>query len=357
VVVLLANPGGSFNLGDALLQEVLVEVLTPHGPLLVHRDPQRTETVVARFFESAAAHLGLLRIAARVGLRREANASVVVPPGESLKKSLSSLPKVLAQLGYFWLLSRSGIRVVVLARSSYFESRVNTVQERALSALSSSYSLRDRSSVERARARGVVGAVWCPDLSWLSSRPELQGGSVERRPALVLCFRAEKQQRATDALLERIGELLAQAGEIGLREVVLVQHGRADAEMARSILERFGATYRISRIERPLGTGDIGPIYGKATLVLTNLLHSMLVSFQCGASCLAVVPDHPEHKVRAQLADIQLLASAVDLHTPVEQHRVAEVIARARETRAAVDSYREKARRTAGPLMERLFAA
>jgi polysaccharide pyruvyl transferase WcaK-like protein len=356
LIVVLANPGGSLNLGDALLYEVLLEVLRPRGTVLVHSDPQRRETRAARFVESLASHLGVLKVAARARFGDRASTTVVVPPGESLRKSMSSLPKVLAQLGYFGLLRRAGVRIVVLARSSYFDSAVNVVQERALAALATSYSLRDLSSVDRARGRGIGHAVWFPDLSWLSNRQELQGGSRERKPSVLLCFRAEKRPEATSALMERIGELLAQVQQIGLRDIVLVQHHRGDAEVARQIHQTYAATYRISHEERPLGVDDIEPTYGNATLVLTNLLHSLLVGLQSGASSLAVIPALREHKIRTQLIDMELLTSAVDLHTPVERKRVAHTLARARDTRATVQAYREKARLTARPLLDELFA-
>lgn len=350
---LLANRGGILNLGDRLLQDVLRSVLQNQGASpLVQYDPAGADQNgrAARCRDLLSIHLTLLTVALRRLLGGNTRATVFLPPGQSLAKTLASLPRVTAQLVYLSLLKILGIRIVCLGRDFSARSVVNRLQEIALSRLADYYALRDQAALRRAHGIGVRNAVWFPDLSWLSSIPRAPARlPFSERSSVVLCFRDPSEfpgtdERYTASLLATILRLMDETHALGLEDFVFVCHDAADRLMMTAVQGRCRRRYRL-RCERGLlSPADIPRTYGSAALVLTNRLHALLLGLQWGAVGLAPIHATAQEKIQGQLLDLGLgdLVLEVDA-SPPSPGIVRSTLDRQSFVDAAVAAYREKA--------------
>lgn len=350
---LLANRGGLLNLGDRLLQDVLRSVLQTWGASsLLQYDPvdSHKNGRAARCLKLLSIHLTLLTVALRRLLGGNARATVFLPPGQSLPKTIAKLPRVTAQLVYLCLLKILGIRIVCLGRDFYARSVVNRLQEIVLSRLADYYALRDQAALRRAHEIGVRNAAWFPDLSWLSSLPRAPGRlPFSERSSVVLCFRDPlglpgTDERFTASLLATILRLMDETQALGLEDFVFVCHDAADRVMMTTVQERCRSRYLLRCESGLLSPADIPRIYGNAALVLTNRLHAVLLGLQCGAVALAPIHATAQEKIQAQLFDIGLgdLVLEVDA-SPPSPGIVQSTLDRQSFVDAAVAAYREKA--------------
>jgi hypothetical protein len=294
-------------------------------------------------------------------VRANTCATLVLPPGESMGKSLSAVPRVTVHLAYLALMRALGVRIVSLGRGFSSRSLVNRLHELGISELAHCYSLRDAATISAARALGIRKAVWFPDLSWLTSTPQPQDVLFTYRSSVVLCFRADMDHVAADerlaaSILEKLGGLLEEATALGLQDFVLVQHDRHDGPLTTQVEARYGERYHLRREPGLLSLADVPRIYGNAALVLSNRLHSLLLGLQWGAVGMALVRVSEERKIRNQLLDIELGDIIVDLDAPrLDRGLIQHTLARHASVGEAVAAYRQKAVITAHATLTNLF--
>ena len=358
----MATPGGAFNLGDVLLQQILAECLRRYGRVLVQSDPKEpTYGRAKRYRELLSMHLALLKAVSRRYLGQDVSATLILSPGQSLTKSLGAAPRVTQRLAYLGFLRVLGIRIVSLGRGFSSTTGINWLQELWLSHIAHEYTLRDVATLRRAHAMGIRKAAWFPDLSWLAPLPQ----SIEAfagRSSVVLSFRADTDRlrwddRLASEILERLGELLDEACALGLENVILIQHASQDQAMTMQIERKYRGRYRLRREPGLLSLTNIPCVYGGAALVISNRLHSLLLGLQWGAVPLAVTRASEPEKVRNQLLDLNLVEHILDLAEPNLGGIVERVLNRHNAVQEAVATYRQRAVRTARQTLASLFAS
>ena len=109
---------------------------------------------------------------------------------------------------------------------------------------------------------------------------------------------------------------------------------------------------------RPPLSHQYSPVYGRAALVISNRLHSLLLGLQWGAVPLAVIHASEPEKVRNQFLDLNLAEHIVDLAAPnLGQGIVEHVLNRHNAVQEAVATYRQKAVSIARQTLAALFSS
>jgi Polysaccharide pyruvyl transferase len=351
VALTLANGGKDRNLGDVLLHHALRATLQTLGILVLPRDR-------GLFSDRLYGHIALIMSGLRRRLGRDICATLVLPSGQGIGKTALAAPLVIARLGYLAFLRASGVRIVSIGRGCSLQSRVTQLQEHGLCRLLDFYSLRDRASIEAANAVGVCEVGWFPDLSWLES-PCQPIQPPANRSSLVLCFREPQDHfvRDINQVLMSVEAVLREAMELGLNEFVLVAHSVKDERMTAAIEERFRQFYPLQREPGILSLAAIPRVYGKAALVVSNRLHSLLLGLQWGAQVLALTTG-TETKIRGHLRDIGLDDQVLVVNEHgygINPRPLRRVMAQQSTTKDAVAMYRKRASHVALTTLARLF--
>lgn len=349
VALLLPNSNGVSNLGDLLLQDVLVRALRVRDVRLL---PDHTRSIR----DILSNHAVLIAAASARRFGSNVSATLVYPVGQTLVKSPKNLPSVMALLGYLAVLKVLGVRIIILSRGVMCRALVNSVQEYGLSRLAEYYSLRDRDSIASVGATGVRWAAWFPDLSWLAAS---QAAPRSRRSSLVLCFRSNITEggdaQLAASILGSLDAILREATNAGIKEFLLVQHHEEDAPITEAIESTYGSAYRVKRLLGVLSLADVPRVYGDAAMVVSNRLHSLLIGLQCGAQPLALLSSE-ETKIRNQFRDIGLAGHIVELAASgIEPGLVDRIMARRDATTKAVTDYRQSAMYAASAALASLF--
>jgi polysaccharide pyruvyl transferase WcaK-like protein len=357
------TPRRAFNLGDVLLQQILAGCLRSYGRLSVQSDPNAGIYGRAkRYRELLLMQLAVLKAVSRRYFHQDVCATVILPPGQSLTKSLAAAPRVAQQLAYLSLLRVLGIRIVSLGRDFSSTTGINWLQELWLSHIAHEYTLRDTAALLRAHAMGIRKAAWFPDLSWLAPLPP-STAAFAGRSSVVLSFRAGTDRlrwddRLASEILERLDEFLDEACALGLKKVILIQHSSQDQAITMQIERKYQGRRHIQREPGLLSLTDIPHVYGSAALVISNRLHSLLLGLQWGGVPLAVIRASEPEKVRNQFLDLNLAEHIVDLAAPnLGQGIVERVLNRHNAVQEAVATYRQRAVSIARQTLAALFAS
>ena len=355
---MLGNRGRYSNVGDLLISKNLVRLLRDRGTLLLQTDLVRAPSKSA--WELVSLHWHLFRSALRGRLGANIRTTLVLPPGQSMGKSLADAPRVLSQLGYLALLRAVGIDVVVFGRGFYCRSFVNHLQESGISRLAKYYSLRDRVSVSDAQSKGIRNAFWFPDLSWFGYPTYEKHPRDRPRSSLVLSFRADTDEergmdRLSPIILERTGELIEEAIGLGLKRVVLVEHDRQDRALWRAIEEKYSRQFSTLTTRRLTSPEQLPDIYGDAAIVVSNRLHSLLLGLQWGASVVALISERCEQKVKNQFRDMGLESQIVDLKQPSMSGVIVRALSAWDAIQDAVSAYSQTAERIAADTLLNVF--
>jgi polysaccharide pyruvyl transferase WcaK-like protein len=361
LIVLLSSPGGTSNSGDVLVQRIAEECVRSYGRLYVQSQPgDPTYGRGKRYREFLSLHFALLKAVSRGWLDQNVRATLILPPGQSVTKSLADGPRVAGRIAYLGVLRLLGVRIVLLGRSFSSTNVINWLQEIGLSHVAHQYTLRDAASIRRARSMGIRNAMWFPDWSWLA--PVRQSTDVfGARSSVVLSFRADATCLQWDnglasAILEKVGGFLDEAQDVGVKDVVLVQHASEDEAITSQIERKYHGMYRFRREPGVLSLAKIPRVYGEAALVFSNRLHSLLLGLQWGAVPVAIVVASEPEKLRDQLEDINLAEHIVDLAAPNRGRGIIELaLNRQNAVNEAVATYRLRAIRTARRTLAALF--
>lgn len=338
------------NLGDRLLHHALMRTLAPFGTLVVQGELRES------------VHRKLVTTALSQGRRLGHSVTLVLPPGQGIRKPAKAAAVLAGKLAYLGALRRLGVRILRIGCGLSPQGMVGSLYEAALARNAELYGLRDEAAVRRARLMGIENAEWFPDFSWLVDLYDDRGDrSFERRAAVVVCLRGATEGVRPDeglacALLDRVSEVVDQARDVGLRDVLIARHAECDGWITERVTRRLERSHRVRRERHPLAIHDIPRVYGSAALVVSNRLHSLLFGVQHGAAALALIRPESQVKVRDQFRDLGLDHCVADVDMPrVQRAAVQTVLDRRRLDAKAVAAYRAAAAARARQTLCRVF--
>lgn len=344
ILFVMTNSAMETNLGDHLIHDTLLNLLAPYGELATLCDPSSNDSRAPIW----TFHTRLLK-SALLRSTKHTHVYLVLPPGQGLRKSWSTAPKVVVWLTYLGLLKVAGIHILRLGFGIPSSGAISRFCERLIAPLCQIYSVRDQDGLQRAKDWGIRHAVWFPDLSWLS--PEAKADSFRpfaERHAVVLCFRGSREGNAPDrtlaaALQDRLGVLLAEAESVGYNNFILVHHDAQDRNMTKALADRYGSAFCMRVEENALQIDDISRIYGEAAIVLSNRLHALLLGLQWGGIGVAVVDAPGQPKIHDQFRELGMVDLIVDIAGPTVETGVIRGALKKRElVSEAVTRYRRK---------------
>ena len=314
VLFVITNLSAEKNLGDRLIHGILVDMLAPYGELTILFDPSCNDSRVSTW----TFHIRLLK-SALLRSTVQTHTYLVLPPGQGLRKSWTTVPKMLVWFSYLGLLKVAGIRVLRFGFGIPSSGTISRLCERLIAPLCQIYSVRDQDSLQRAWDWGIHNATWFPDLSWLSPEPKAANSRpFDERHTVVLCFRGSREGNAQDrtlasALQDCLGVLLAEAQSVGYSDFILVHHDDRDLRMTKTLADRYGSAFRLRVEEKTLQLDDISRIYGEAAIVLSNRLHALLLGLQWGSVGVAIVDPSAQPKIRDQFRELGMADLIVDI--------------------------------------------
>jgi len=346
-ILIVSNPIARGNVGDVLIQDKLSGLLRAHGNVVsVGARGHRLGDIVR-----------LLQHPAEAVFRQRTSGeqiSLVRPPGETVGKPLSAVPRLGAELAYLSLLRAAGVRVISIGRGVSATSRLDWERERLLANVASHYSLRDRESIRQAEAHGIRSACWFPDLTWLGEAPRPQGD----RRRIVVALRA-REDRSTSVLTTTESAASRAAVQSGIHSVHLVLHDISDVAITTALHARLRRNPNLNVVmdNSVLDVDDIQDTYASAAVVIGNRLHALLLGLQHGSGAVAVLEPY-EQKIRRQFFDLQFERFMVDATKPaMAEEAVIRCLSEKALVAEEVERYRHTARDAAFATLARLFPA
>ena len=290
------------NLGDVLINRLLVLELRKYGAVVfptkslstAARDRLGLEEaqvwrIPDRRFKLLLAALLLLRgLAGRKTFRFLQPGHFYRTEPQSFRR-ITYLKRLLPTLLYHGLGLRNCRVGLSVGPLSELEERI----EVALRPYFHCYSARERYSLSYLRNLGIPGVSFCPDMAWLLT-PDPVG--TRARPLAVISFRQsllgseDGAYEASDGYLRyilAIARHLENALGLGIAVAYQVERDEAFSHAISRFLSGNGV--RIVECRRIESEGEARALYQKASVVVSNRLHALLLGFSAGAAPLAVV--------------------------------------------------------------------
>lgn len=261
----------SDNLGDVEIRRQLIEQFLQRGYGLVVFAGSMPKTYIDAFHLPAGSKVISNPIAFQMAVVRNAllgRASLAYAPGPHiLTDSPKSLAKAAAVLGLCALVRIRGGSLSVIGRSLRGSGRISIGLERALSAMATSYAMRDTASAPvLGRSADVM-----PDMAFLRNASLDNGNVAADRDIVALSFRSDR-----DVNLDGLASLVSESHARGLKPVLITQVRRDDKRHA-DLSKRLGIEAVLWENRTHVEQEEvIEHYYSRSHAVVSNRLHSLL---------------------------------------------------------------------------------
>lgn len=261
----------SDNLGDVEIRRQLIEQFLQRGYRLVVFAGNMPQTYIDAFHLPSEAKIVSSPLSFQISVLRHAlhgRASLAYAPGPHiLTDSPKALAKAAAVLGLCAVVRARGGSLSVIGRSLRGSGRLSIGLERALSALATSYAMRDTASAPLlGRSADVM-----PDMAFLRNGSPDNAPEIGERNIVALSFRSDR-----DVNLDGLASLVSESQARGLKPVLITQVRRDDkrhAELSRLLgidavlWENRTHTEQEEVVEH---------YYSRSHAIVSNRLHSLL---------------------------------------------------------------------------------
>lgn len=180
--------------------------------------------------------------------------------------------------------------------------------------LVSSYYVRDTQSLSLCHSIGIKKAKLCPDMSWLYKGDERRfhnltiGGGKQ---SILLSFRHKKGENGgldgdKDLLTKQILNVLDCMRNKFDFTIIVAYQVAEDFHYCYHLAQLLKGMYEVEFIKDQMNLDDAEIVYGRATYVISNRLHSLLLCYKYGALPIGLVDRKKNMKIVSTFEDCGL---------------------------------------------------
>lgn len=221
---------------------------------------------------------------------------------------------------FIMIIRLCGVKTLRIGMSIRFEGKLARLSERLLAAAIPNYFVRDSISLDNCHKAGVNVRV-APDLSWGYKVKGNDHSNVDSN-LVILSFRDYVTRQAIEPyrseLYNCIGSLLNHILKDKTKNVLLTYQCDHDKYVQEEILKRFRHLGNIHIANELITLENANEYYGRASVVLSNRLHVLLLAYKYGALTIGLTDLKAHVKIRGIFDDAHLESHLIDIHQPIE---------------------------------------
>lgn len=221
---------------------------------------------------------------------------------------------------FILLIRLCGVKTLRIGMSIRFEGTLAKLSERLLAVAIPNYFVRDSISADNCHKAGVNVRI-APDLSWGYRVSGIKHSNKDSN-LIILSFRDYVTRQAIEPyrteLYNCIGSLLKHIFKDKTKKVLLTYQCDHDKYVQEEILRKFGHLGNISIAHELITLENANEYYGKASIVLSNRLHVLLLGYKYGALTIGLTDLKAHVKIRGIFEDAHLGSHLIDIHQPIE---------------------------------------
>ena len=321
------------NTGDLLINQVYIRLLSAKGDVYVE-DHGKPDDFVDALLTAHVYRLSafaptyhtvsqfLLSPEAKQ-VREENECYFVYVPGDMFRSGLKSTAAHVLALRIPFLLRLRGIKILRIGVSMGKLDPLNALTESLASMLYHAYAVRDSTSHALAKRYKFSNLHSIPDLAWAyKGSPLLAGDDVQER-MVVLSFRSNTYGTIHQSayLSELIGSLrsILEMSDLRAHKIVIAYQVAYDRQAACELAATLSVSFDVKLIDEQLGLEKAYHLYQRATCVISNRLHVLLLAIRANTLAIPYIDPEDNQKIVSiyednGLMDTVLLRKEEDLH-------------------------------------------
>ncbi|MDJ0555957.1 MAG: polysaccharide pyruvyl transferase family protein [Microcoleaceae cyanobacterium MO_207.B10] len=327
------------NQGDLVLTKVLLLQLRKHGKLIVNdlevpewycqqldlRDEERSSF----YHKNFALMIWLYGLKAL--FQPNLKVYLILRPGHFYGNSTKLGNKMLLGALYYHLMRLIKVRICRFGTSIESLSKRLEIAEKLRASAMYFYSVRDSISKNYALKIGISQVHFFPDmawflqkrysnddLKWLMQVPNANKKSLHfDSPYVIFSFRNKyKEFDSSDYqsnLLEVLDEIVKLICNDWGYQIVICYQVDSDYKFSKTLMNRYQDDYNMNFIEDYIDSYSMYDLYGQASMVFSNRLHTLMFAMFCGALSIPIINKIKEQKINGIFSDAGLEEVILDV--------------------------------------------
>lgn len=314
------------NTGEVLIYKTLLENLRTYGDVVVDdspkiqalflerigiRDTEKLHTYTKMSFLTYIIVSSLKNFF----LRRPVYFATGV--GDHVVCGAKGAIKNICSFFFMLFLKLCGVNVIRIGMSIKFKGKIAAFSERLLSLVIPFYYVRDGISLYNCRKNKVKASI-APDLSWGYRVNGLNNANTASN-LVIISFRDYIHKQTPEPyktlLYAKIGLLLKHICKNKNKSILLAWQCDYDKQVLEEIYDRFCDLGNIQLANELITLQNAQEYYGKASIVLTNRLHVMLLGYKYGALTVGLTDIREHTKIYGIFKDEQLENHLIDINS------------------------------------------
>jgi len=293
------------NTGEVLIYKSLLELLRNYGKVIMDdKNPKSNEFLQQIGMIDSERLSCISKLPFMLALLGHGTFLVTGVGKHNLYSCKAAIKNFLAV--FFLIFARiCGVKIIRLGMSIEIRGFLCRLSERLLAYFLYLYAVRDSISLDFVKRSGVQKAIILPDLSFAYN---VKYGKKKREPHLALVLRPFKGE-ASSLWQNPMEQIICKFLEKNIDASVFIgfQHA-SDQEYSKSLYSALSAKFpeKIYFNSAQVTLENAGDFYGKCMYVLSNRLHSLLLSYKYGVLPVPLIHKTGFHKITGIFCDAGL---------------------------------------------------